>query len=117
MPAASVDAYIDGLPGPVAARVSALRDTIYKAAPAVTETIKYGMPAFRMGDTYLVYLGAWKKHIALYPIARGDAAFEAKLAPYRAEKDTVRFEHKDDLPLDVVAMIVEARLKVLKDKA
>jgi uncharacterized protein YdhG (YjbR/CyaY superfamily) len=117
MPAATVDAYIDGLPGSVAARVTALRETIRKAAPAVTETIKYGMPAFRMGDTYLVYLGAWKKHIALYPIARGDAALEAKLAPYRAEKDTVRFEHKNDLPLAVVTMIVEERVKALKDQA
>jgi uncharacterized protein YdhG (YjbR/CyaY superfamily) len=117
VPAASVDAYIDGLPGPVAVRVMALRETIRKAAPDVTETIKYGMPGFRMGDTYLVYLGAWKKHIALYPIARGDVAFEAKVSPYRAEKDTVRFEHKNDLPLDVVTLIVKARVKVLKDKA
>ena len=116
MPAASVDAYIDGLPGPVAARVAALRDTIRAAVPNMTETIKYGMPAFRMGDTYLVYLGAWKKHVALYPVARGDADFEARVGPYRAEKDTVRFEHKNDLPLDIVILIVEARLKALKNK-
>ncbi len=116
MPAATVDAYIDGLPGPVAARVSALRDTIRKAAPDMTETIKYGMPAFRVGDTYLVYLGAWKKHVALYPVARRDADFEARVGPYRAEKDTVRFLHKDDVPFDIVTMIVEARVKALKDK-
>jgi len=116
MPATSVDAYIDGLHGPVAARVAALRDTIRAAAPAMTETIKYGMPAFRMGDTYLIYLGAWEKHIALYPVARGDSEFEARVAPYRAEKDTVRFEHRDDVPFDVVTLIVEERLKVLKDK-
>lgn len=116
MPAATVDAYIDGLPGPLAARVSALRDTIRKAAPDMTETIKYGMPAFRMGNTYLVYLGAWKNHIALYPVARGDADFEARLARYRAEKDTVRFLHKDDVSFDIVTMIVTARLKALKDK-
>lgn len=116
MPALSIDAYINGLPGPVAARVAALRDAIRKAAPATTEAIKYGMPAFRMGDTYLVYLGAWKKHVALYPVARGDADFEARLAPYRVEKDTVRFLHKDDVPFDIVTLIVAARLKALKDK-
>lgn len=114
MPVACVDAYIDGLPGPVAARMAALRETIRQAAPAMTETMKYGMPAFRMGDTYLVYLGAWKKHIALYPVARGDTDFEARVGPYRAEKDTVRFEHKNDVLFDVVTLIVEARLKVLK---
>lgn len=110
---ATVDGYIDNLPKPLALRVTAVRETIRKAAPAMTGTIKYGMPAFRMGDTYLVYLGAWKNHLALYPVARGDAEFESKLASYRTEKDTVRFLHKKDIPHDVVTMIIEARLKAL----
>ncbi|MBW8880147.1 MAG: DUF1801 domain-containing protein [Asticcacaulis sp.] len=109
----TVDNYIAALSEAVQAIVQDLRATILDAAPGVTETIRYNMPAFMIDGTHLIYLAAWKTHIGLYPVAEGDAAFEAALEPYRAEKSTVRFRYDNPIPHDLVRQIVAARLQVL----
>jgi uncharacterized protein YdhG (YjbR/CyaY superfamily) len=71
------------------------------------------MPVFQRDGTYVVYLGGWKKHIALYPIPKGSAAFEKAVAPYRDEKATLRFPLDRPIPHALVARVVRARLKEL----
>jgi uncharacterized protein YdhG (YjbR/CyaY superfamily) len=111
----SIDAYIASLPEAVQPLVDDLRRTILEAAPDATQAIKYNMPAFRLDGTYLIYLGAWKKHIGLYPVASGDAAFEAMVAPYRTAKDTIRFALGKPIPHDLVTRIVKARLAQIRE--
>jgi uncharacterized protein YdhG (YjbR/CyaY superfamily) len=43
-----------------------VRATIAKAAPDATETISYGMPAFKL-RRIVFYFAAFKRHIGLYP--------------------------------------------------
>jgi uncharacterized protein YdhG (YjbR/CyaY superfamily) len=105
----SIDAYIAALPVAVQPMIEEVRHAILKAEPDTRETIKYNMPAFRLDDTYLIYLAAWEKHIGLYPVARGTEAFEAEIAPYRAAKDTVRFDFGNSIPHDLIESIVKAR--------
>ena len=50
----------------------------------------------------------WKQHLALYPIYRGDEAFEAAVGPYRAKTDSVHFSHAQPLPLGVIEVIATA---------
>jgi uncharacterized protein YdhG (YjbR/CyaY superfamily) len=116
VPATSVESYIGRFPPDIAFILERLRDTIRAAAPEATEEIKYDMPAFRYGGTYIVYVAAWKKHIGIYPIHRGTAAFEKLVAPYRAEKDTVQFQYKAPIPYELVSRYVTARMKDLKRK-
>lgn len=112
----TIDAYIAALPDEVQAMVEALRVAIREAVPDIVEAIKYGMPAFRLKDTYVIYLAAWKKHIGLYPVAR-NLPFEDEITPYRAEKDTLQLRYQDPLPLDLVARIVAARAAELRLRA
>ena len=71
------------------------------------------MPTVTMRGTALVYVGAWKRHLGLYPIPVADGPLESRLAPYRAAKDAVRFPYADGVPYDLVreigTLLVERR--------
>lgn len=113
--AATIDAYTARQEPHVAAILEELRRAIHAAVPGVTEEIKYAMPAFRLGGTYLIYVAAWNKHIGVYPVAFG-TDFEAEIAPYRAAKDTVQFKYSQPIPVELVAKIVRARAAAILAK-
>jgi uncharacterized protein YdhG (YjbR/CyaY superfamily) len=72
------------------------------AVPEVGETISYGIPTMTLHGKHLVYFGAWKHHIAVYPIPAADVAFEQEIAPYRAGQGTLRFPLRKPIPYDLI---------------
>ncbi|MBX3085915.1 MAG: DUF1801 domain-containing protein [Anaerolineae bacterium] len=107
----TIDEYISSYPENVQRILQTLRQTIKEVAPDAQETIKYGMPTFVLHGN-LVYFGAWKKHIGLYPITgEMEAAFE-ELAQYSTSgKGTVQFPLNEPLPLPLIRKIVEMRVR------
>lgn len=104
-----VDNYIAAFPADVQPILRQIRAIIRAAAPEAEETIKYNMPAYVL-DGFLVSFAAYKKHIGLYPAPSGDEAFNARLAPYRAERSTVRLPLNQPIPYDLIAEIVSLRV-------
>jgi len=107
----TVDDYVASLPTDVQTVVDRLRHTIREAAPGIEETISYQMPAIMLNGKYVVYFGAWRRHIGLYPVPDGDAELEAVLAPYRAAKGTLRFPLNEPIPFDLIERVMEALLR------
>lgn len=107
---ASVDEYIAGFPEEVQLLLDQVRETIKKAAPIAEELISYQMPAYKMNGM-LVYFAAFSKHIGFYPTASGIEAFKKELSIYKGAKGSVQFPHNKPLPLDLIARIVEYRVK------
>ena len=105
-PPRTVQSYIDSLGGDAQRIATQLRDAIHAAAPGITDTIRYQMPCFLLNAKYLVYFGAWKKHIGLYPIPRFDTGLETEICPYRTAKDTVRIQYKDPVPWDLIERLI-----------
>ncbi len=64
----TVDEYVASFPAPVQAQLQALRQTIHKAVPGLSERLSYGIAAFTLGGKYLVYMGGFKDHVSIYPI-------------------------------------------------
>lgn len=64
-----IDEYHSSQPADVQAILELLRKIIKQAAPQATETISYGMPAFRQNKV-LVYYAVHKEHIGFYPTPR-----------------------------------------------
>lgn len=62
----TIDDYISGNPEAVRNVLERVRATIRRAAPEATETIKYGIPTFVLGEN-LVHFAAFDKHIGFYP--------------------------------------------------
>jgi uncharacterized protein YdhG (YjbR/CyaY superfamily) len=100
-----IDDYIGAAPGAARERLRAVRETLLRCIPDGTEAFRYGMPAVMIGARHGLHYANWTKHLALYPIYRGDDAFEAVVGPYRAKTDSVHFPHAQPLPLDVIEVI------------
>jgi uncharacterized protein YdhG (YjbR/CyaY superfamily) len=106
---ATIDAYIAQFPADVQKVLQRIRATIRRAAPAATEAISYNMPAFR-SDNGIVYFGAFKKHIGIFPPVK-DAALQNRTRKYRGEKGNLQFPF--DRPMDyvLIADIAKSQLR------
>jgi uncharacterized protein YdhG (YjbR/CyaY superfamily) len=98
-------AYVASLGEPLRDTAEAVRTAILRAAPDADEAIKYGMPAFLYAGEPFLYFAVWKSHVGVYPLYRDAGELEPVVAPYRDKKDTLRFELKRPLPLDVIAAV------------
>lgn len=104
--AKTIDEYIERCAPQAQPILRRVRATIAKAAPDATETISYGIPAFKL-RRILVYFAAFKHHVGLYPPVKGDAALEKAVAPYANEKGNLRFPLDQKIPYALIARIVK----------
>jgi uncharacterized protein YdhG (YjbR/CyaY superfamily) len=105
-----IDEYIAGYPKDVQAILQRVRRTIRKAAPGVEETIKYEIPTYTLKGN-LISFGAFKSHIGIYPVPAGTKEFQKELAPYRAQKSSVRIPLDKPIPYDLISRLVKFRLE------
>ncbi len=110
----TIDGYIAGCPLEVRAILVRIRETIRRAAPDAEEAISYQIPAFKLQGV-LLYFGAFKNHIGLYPPIRGDARLMKAIAPYAGEKGNLQFPLDQPIPYDLIETI--ARLRVEQNVA
>ena len=106
----TVDEYLSALPKDVSGVLGGLRKIIKKAAPQAEEVISYGMPAFRYHGM-LVWYGAHKDHVGLYPKASAILAFKRELTRYKTSKGAIQFPLQEPIPASLVRKIVKFRVK------
>ena len=91
--------------------LKALRATIRKAAPGVTERVSYGIPAFEIDGKRLLYIAGFKSHVSVYPVTAGIARKHGKaIAPFRSGRGTLRFALDQALPLGLITKLTKTRL-------
>jgi len=91
-----------------------LRQTIKQVAPKATETISYGMPAFRQNKV-LVYYAVHNYHIGFYPTPNPIVYFKQELEKYNTSKGAIQFPIDKTLPLALIKKIVQLRVEEDKD--
>lgn len=106
--AQTVDEYIGACPQDVQQILGEIRRRVHAAVPDTGEKISYGIPAMTLAGQGLVYFGAWKTHISVYPVPSGDAAMEQELAPFRSGKGTLKFPLDEPIPYDLIARVATA---------
>jgi uncharacterized protein YdhG (YjbR/CyaY superfamily) len=105
----TVDQYLAGVPGEQRAALERLRETIRAAAPEATETISYGMPAYKLHGS-LVGFAAFKNHCSFFPMsATLIEAHKEELSGYRTSKGTIQFTADKPLPAPLVRKLVKQR--------
>lgn len=112
----TVSSYLKTFPKPVAVRLARIRALIQKEAPTALEGIWYGMPGYKVNGKPLIYFGAFKNHIGLFPTPAGITAFKKELAPYATAKGSIQFPHTAPLPIVLIKKIVTTRARTLKMK-
>jgi uncharacterized protein YdhG (YjbR/CyaY superfamily) len=105
---ADVDDYVAAQPAPVREILNELRRRVSSGFPDATETISYDIPMFELGGHPLIYVGAWKKHIAVYPIPDGDDSLQRDIERHRAGKGTLKFMLAEPFPYELFDRLVEA---------
>jgi len=106
MPAfSSVDEYIAAQPSLAQARLRELRDIVRESLPTATETISYGMPAYRL-EHGSIYFGPAKRHCALYGTAVDLGPEE--LRAYAGAKGTLRLPLDRPVPAEAIRQLIEA---------
>ena len=112
----TVDAYVAALAPKVRRLVQQVRRAIHKAEPGVDERISYQIPTFTLGGRNLIHIAAFKQHVGVYPVPKGDAAFERAVAPHRSGKATARFPFDEPVPLELIAAMVKLLKRAMLER-
>lgn len=104
--------YLEQLPPEQRKALQQLRRSILAASPGIEEHFGYGMPAFKYHGHPVLYIGAAKKHCALYgPVPPG---LKDALAGFRTSKGTIQFTPEKPLPAALVKAIVKAKVQEIE---
>jgi uncharacterized protein YdhG (YjbR/CyaY superfamily) len=106
-PPATIDELIARALPEQRAALQTIRKQIHAAVPGAVECISYGQAGFRLGGKAVVWFGAAKKHLSLFPGAVVEQ-FEKELRGFDTSKGTVRFQPERPLPPALVKKIVKA---------
>ena len=110
----SVDDYFAAVPEPARSTLNKMRTAIRSVVPPeATETISYGIPAFKH-KRVLVWYAAFANHYSLFPTASVIEAFEDELQSFTTSKGTIQFPIDRPLPITLIKKIV--KLRVQEDK-
>jgi uncharacterized protein YdhG (YjbR/CyaY superfamily) len=99
--AARVEAYLEALPEQGRERVDQVRAAVHAAVPDLGERIAYGILTFTVDGRTAFHVGGYAAHTGLYPVP-DDEALRERAAPWVAGKGTLRFPHRDELPMGLI---------------
>ena len=108
---ATVDGYINTFPVDIQKKLNIIRKIIIENASGVTESISYGMSAYKTHKKPLVYFAAYATHIGFYATPSGHEAFAKQLSAFKQGKGSVQFPINTELPVDLITRIVQFRVK------
>ena len=108
--AKTVDEYISNFNIEVQQKLNSIRDLIVKLAPNATESISYGMPAYKLNKKPLVYFAGYKNHIGFYATPTGHHQFKEQLSKYKQGKGSVQFPVNKELPIELISDIIQFRI-------
>jgi uncharacterized protein YdhG (YjbR/CyaY superfamily) len=114
--ARTVDEYFANVPQPARDALNQIRGAIRSTVPMdATETISYGIPAFKH-KKILVWYGGFSDHCSLFPTAAIIDAFEKELKGFSTSKGTIHFRIDKPVPTALIKKLVKARVAQLEKK-
>lgn len=90
-----------------------IKKIVLSLVPDVEEVISYGIPTFKYKGRYVLYFGAFKNHVSVFPGGNVDV-LKDKLTKYKISKGTIQYDEKDPIPEDIIREFVVMRIETLK---
>ncbi|MDO5739894.1 MAG: DUF1801 domain-containing protein [Ornithinimicrobium sp.] len=97
----AVTAYLASLPSTGRERVDQIRAAVHAAIPDLGEKISYGILTFTLDGRTAFHAAGYGEHVSLYPVPP-DPDLAQRLAPFAAGKGTLKFWHRDELPIELI---------------
>jgi uncharacterized protein YdhG (YjbR/CyaY superfamily) len=113
--AQNVDEYLSKLKPDERSELQKIRDQIKKLVPEVEETIAYQMPAYKFKGKPLIYFGAFKEHLSLFPTSGPIERLEPKLKRFRVAKGTIQFTVDNPVPVEILKDLLKERIKQIEE--
>ncbi len=104
----TVDEYLSNITTSQKAEFERIRKIVREIVPEAEETISYGIPTFKYRGKFLLYFGAFKNHMSLFPGPQTEAIKE-KLKDYKVAKGTIQFTSDKPVPKLIVKELVRNR--------
>ena len=104
-----VEVYITHFEPEIQSRLEILRQLFFEVLPNTEESIRYKIPAYKVGKNHL-YFAAYKKHIGFYPVY-GLSEIEDEVSKYRAKKtkDSLHFLLNKPSPKELIKKIIKIK--------
>ena len=104
----TVDAYVAAQPAAAREIINEARRRVSNAVPGATEAISYDIPTFKLDGKPLIYVGAWKNHIGVYPVPTGDEALQRDIERFQSGKGTLKFQLAEPFPYELFDRLLHA---------
>lgn len=105
---ATVEKYLDEITPNQREHFERIRKIVREVAPQAEESISYGVPTFKVNGRPLLYFGAFKDHMSIFPGA--PVELKEKLKDYKLGKGTIQFTEAKPLPEPIIKEILQNRL-------
>ena len=102
--------YLDSIPKQTKPFINNIIKYVKRKYPSSELILNYQILAFKLNKNRC-YLAGYEKHIALYPIPKGDKEFNKSIKPYVSGKSTLKFDISQEIPYDLIYQIVERHLE------
>ena len=116
----TVDEYIEDQTEEAQVLLRDLKSVILKAVPNATELFNYGVPAFTLVEggkrEEQFMIGAFRKHVGLYPHSTTIEHFSKELEPYKQGKGSIQFPFGSNIPKELIIKMVKYRKKLIEEK-
>lgn len=120
MSAADIDEYLAGVDPDARETLQVVRERILQVRPDAIECISYGMPGFKLtfGKKQKAFAGfaAFKNHLSYFPHSgRTSTTVEKHLSGFTKIPSGVQFIRGEPLPLELVRILIEARIQEIEE--
>lgn len=110
----TTDEYLVTLPADQYNALEKLRKQILSTSTVVEEYFGYGLPGFKAYGHAMLYMGAAKKHCALYGMIPPE--FAEDLKGFKTSKGAIQFTPEKPITTAMIKAIVKAKVKENKEK-
>lgn len=90
-----------------------IRSLVKRLAPGAEEVISYGVPTFKMNKRPLLYMGAFRGHMSVFPASDGMLEAIPEIAAYRTSKGTLQFTDANPIPDEVLQKIIKYQIDTI----
>jgi uncharacterized protein YdhG (YjbR/CyaY superfamily) len=111
----TINDYLKNVTPEQKAEFERIRKIVHSYTENVEETISYGIPTFKYNGKHLLYFGAFKNHMSLFPGMAIAKDIENKLQGHKISKGTIHFTAQKPIPEPIIIEILHRRMDTISN--